>query len=438
MSLMNAFAKSILNYFAAYTETRFSFQSKNMYKWTNDHLTCDFPIFPEFQEKILQNIKDRKAIELNVSKGEYLILLDCTEFKKRLLDGLNSNYSLQYLEEIINNNMMEQINGEFPADDSLPKELKEKILHSSFRRFNLDFRDSIIKILNEMQEEKKIELAHLIKETAMPITSFNPKLIEQSIYDKIKEFTVSFSNPEVFHKNIIDYISDSTWNLEMYDLYSMIRRFATMLKQTMGNAYIFFHDLCINGDKSIENLPLFLVEISILERPDSVTLKSERGVIFINTPAINSGNFESILTIPRAARIIEAPDYIFGVEKFLQSHYDFYNTFLLKQGFQAIVAENKPRISFRIGLQIVQKEDKKLLDYSELITRIDAGQGGKFINFVGDYVSGNVPNTTDEVSRDFLKKYPPKTSNSLLSTIPLNLNDRQKRILIALENPKKK
>jgi len=50
---MKKFAKSILNYFATYTETRFNFRKKIDYKWTDDSLTSDLSVFPDFQKKIL-------------------------------------------------------------------------------------------------------------------------------------------------------------------------------------------------------------------------------------------------------------------------------------------------------------------------------------------------------------------------------------------------
>lgn len=435
---MNTFAKSILNYFAAYTETRFRFQSKSTYKWTNDHLTCDFPVFQEFQKKILHAIKSRNPIELIINKSEYSISLDIDSFKQCLVNYLNTKYNLDYFNTLIDELRKEKIADKSTNDTPLTDEEEENIIRNSFRKFNLEFRQLISKVLYELQEDKKTELAHLIKDSAMPITSFNPKLIEQNIYDSIKVHTTQSTDCETFHKRVSGVVTEGNWILEMYDLYSMIRKFSTMLRQNTGNAYLFFHDLSVKQETVIENFPIFLIEISIEENPDSVTIRSERGVVFINTPAINSNNFESVLTIPRAARLVEAPDYILGVEKFIQSAYDFYNTFLLEQGFSAIVGEEKPRISFRIGMQIVQKEDRKLLDYSELITRIDAGQGGKFIDFIKDYISGNVSNTTDEVNAEFARKYPPKTANSFLSTIPLSLNDRQKRILTALENQKNK
>jgi len=42
---MRAFAKSILNYFAAYTETRFRFSRKLPFEWTEDALTLDMYVF---------------------------------------------------------------------------------------------------------------------------------------------------------------------------------------------------------------------------------------------------------------------------------------------------------------------------------------------------------------------------------------------------------
>jgi len=435
---MNTFAKSILNYFAAYTETRFRFQSKSLYKWTNDHLTSDFPVFPTFQKQLLDTIKAKSLIDFSIRKGEYTVVLDSEDFKRRLLHQLNDKFNIGYLDKCLDETCKEYANTQSSGNTSEIKALEERILHGVLRKFNLNFRNIVRDVLLELQEEKKKELAHFIKDSAIPHTSFNPSLIEQSIYDSFHEQASRAKDKEAFYVKLEGIIKAGSWNLEMYDLYSMIRKFSAMLNQTMGTAYIFFHEIFSPQDENQEQFPLFLIEITIDERPDAVRIKSERGVVLINTPAINSFNFDTVLTIPRAARLIEAPDYLFGVEKFLQNSYNFFNAFLLEQSFAPLVAIKKPKISFRVGFQIVLKEDRKLLDYSELITRIDAGQGGKFIDFVKNYVSGNVHNTTDEVDREYKNKYPPKTAASFLSTIPLSLNKTQKRILTALENPKNK
>ena len=434
--IMNEFSKSILNYFAAFTETKFRFQSKGVYKWTNDYLTCDFPIFPEFQRKMLEALKSGKTLEFAIKKGEYVIALDSSDFVNRLMGLLNSKYNVVYLNEIINIERQEKLDNGYALEELQSIENEKKLLYGSFRTFNMAFREEVHNILLLLQEEKKKKLNYLIKDFSIPITSFNPKYIEQVIYDKIKEFVVNSNSVEEFYNYVNDYISSSSWTLEMYDLYSMIRKFSSTQSQYNGNAYIFFHGINIKNELTDDIMPIFLAEISINGDTKSVTIKNESGVIFINTPAINSGNFNNILSIPRAARIIDAPDYINTIESFLQDNYDFYNPFLLEQGFNTIAAHNKPNIYFRIGLQIVQKEDRKLLDYSELITRIDAGQGGKFIGLINNYVSGNVPNTTDEVNKEYSNRYGANKASSLLSTIPLNLNNRQKRVLLALENPK--
>lgn len=433
---MNTFAKSILNYFATYTETRFRFQSKSLYKWTNDHLTCDFPVFPDFQKKLLDTIKAKNQIDISVRKGEYTVVLDINEFKEKLFKQLENQYNFDYLQKCVEETRKEQ--GDTSSENNTEKAeaLGEQILHTALRKYNLAFRNIIRNVLLELQEEKKKELSHYIKDSAIPHTTFNPNVIEQSIYDSFQESASKSKDIESFHKKIKDIISNGSWNLEMYDLYSMIRKFTAMLNQTMGTAYIFFHEIFSTQDKEIQKFPLFLIELNIEEHPDIVRVRSEMGVIFINTPAINSLKYDTVLTIPRAARFVEAPDYLFGVEKFIQNAYDYFNTFLLERGFTPLVAPNKPKITFRIGFQIVLKEDRKLLDYSELITRIDAGKGGKFIGFIKSYVAGNVHNTTDEVDAEYKKRYPPKTAASILSTIPLSLNKTQKRILTALENPK--
>ena len=98
---MERFTKSILNYFAAYTETRFNFRRKIDYIWTNDSLTSDLSVFPEFQQKILSSIKDGSAFNLSVKKGEYSISLDQESFRSELFKKLESNYNLEFLNSCI-------------------------------------------------------------------------------------------------------------------------------------------------------------------------------------------------------------------------------------------------------------------------------------------------------------------------------------------------
>jgi len=53
----NKLSTSILNYFAAFTETKFNFRTLINYRWTNNELTLDLAIFQDFQDALLQRIK---------------------------------------------------------------------------------------------------------------------------------------------------------------------------------------------------------------------------------------------------------------------------------------------------------------------------------------------------------------------------------------------
>lgn len=447
---MEKFAKSILNYFATYTETRFNFQKKVDYKWTDDHLTAELSVFSEFQQKILSTIKNKEQFQFSVKKGEYSISLDEDSFKKELLQQLETNYNLAFLkiclkqsydkliktesDKIIISGTGKKTEGEIKSNPDFQK----RVLSEGLRTFNLAFRKVVQESLIKLQKQKRDELIKELNITSVPLTSFNPHTIEQELYDLLQENAHRTTDDESFLNQTKDIITKKSWPLEMYDLYSIIRKFTAVL--SVGTSYMFFHEISFVDDKAspVDKYPIFLIELDIDEKNEEVILKSNRNVLLINTPAINSFGFNNILTTPRAARLIEANEYLFGVERFLQNSYDIYDTFLLEYAFKPLAAPNRPEINYRIGLQCIQKENRKLLDYSELITRIDAGQGGKFIDFVKNYVSGNVENTTDEVDSAYHNKYPRKSADSLLSTIPLSLNKTQKRIITALENSKNK
>lgn len=98
-----------------------------------------------------------------------------------------------------------------------------------------------------------------------------------------------------------------------------------------------------------------------------------------------------------------------------------------------------PTVRFRTGLQAVPDEDRKLLDYSELMTSIDEGRGQKFTAILDRYLNGNCENTTREVDQSMLERFPRGSSERFVSkhsNLPLPLNDSQRKILTAVENPK--
>lgn len=197
---MDKFAKSILNYFATFTETRFSFQKKIDYKWTDNSLTLEFSVFPKFQQILIDNIQDGTPFNLTVEKGEFSVLLDENHFKKTLLSLLESSYNLEYLNNCVNQareNLLKQENDKVVVSSKsntkeIYSEIKEnpefnkKVLQEGLRKYNLAFRQAVRKTILTLQEEKKEALQHELRFSHLPNSTFNPQNIEQDIYDKLK------------------------------------------------------------------------------------------------------------------------------------------------------------------------------------------------------------------------------------------------------------
>ena len=445
---MKKFTKGLLNYFAAYSETRFQFSAKVGYKWSDDHLSADFSVFPDFQKLLLDIIKQKKQLSLTIKPGDYQIDISTDEFKRLLLEKLTGDYDVSFVKTCVQQakERLSKLNGEKVivtgpdgvTDEAPNKSFDRAVFLEGLRQFNLSFRSVIEQTLLELQQQKQTEIRAQIPAQTLPPTTFNPKIVVQDIFDSFKAVIETVKDEDAFYAALKGIVSGKSFDLVMYDLYAAIRKACQFL--SMGRIYLFFHEMSglrKDGTPSDKH-PIFLIEVNIDEKESEVVLYSERGIVLINTSAVNSFPFQTVMTIPRAARLEEAADYLWGVERFLQTAYSVFNPFLLEYGFKSLVHDERPSLSYRIGLQIVTKEDRRLFDYSELITRIDAGQGGKLLDFVKTYVSGNVENTTDEVDRTYKSRYPKGSASSILSTIPLSLNQAQRRILLALENVKNK
>jgi len=145
--------------------------------------------------------------------------------------------------------------------------------------------------------------------------------------------------------------------------------------------YVFFHEI----SKGQQRYPLFSVEIDAAEGSDAIELRSTRDLMMLNTPAVNSFEFDTVLTTPRACRFAESLASLSGIERFLQAKFKASDSFILQPHYRPLIAEDLPTIRFRIGLQAVKDEDRRILDYSELITSLDDGAGRKFTDLVGRY-----------------------------------------------------
>ena len=66
---------SILNYFAAFTETKFNFRTLINYRWTNDELTLDLSLFQNFQKKLIELIKSGDNKSIVIKSNEFTLSL---------------------------------------------------------------------------------------------------------------------------------------------------------------------------------------------------------------------------------------------------------------------------------------------------------------------------------------------------------------------------
>ncbi|MBM3855907.1 MAG: hypothetical protein FJ399_22600, partial [Verrucomicrobia bacterium] len=263
--------------------------------------------------------------------------------------------------------------------------------------------------------------------------SLNARQEEQQFFDDIQQLATQHAQSEDYIEAIRQHIQKAIGEFVLFDLEMVLAAYW----QSVGSqsVYLFFHDI---GRENQPRYPLFCAEIEVSATSDTVTLRSLRDVFMLNTPAVNSFEFESILTTPRACRFEEAAQALRPIEQFLQVKYNIPDPFLLNHGFPPVVAENLPVVRFRVALQTVGDEDRRILDYSGLLTSLDDGAGRKFIDMVTQYVGGNVKNTMDDVARTYDERYPRKSVGRLIhpaSQIPLPLNDPQKRILLAAESP---
>ena len=175
---MKNLPKEILNYFATFTETRFNFRRLINYKWTNNELTLDLSLFPEFQLKLLKKIKDGDLSSVVIKQGEYTISIPKGLLHVEIEKLLNGKFNKDYLNKCILDEYVQVAeqneifivgnDGELKIaqDDDDGKLLlaqqKELSQKEGMRTFNIAFRRQLEKLLNELQEkivnQKKDEL----------------------------------------------------------------------------------------------------------------------------------------------------------------------------------------------------------------------------------------------------------------------------------------
>ena len=161
---MKNLAKSILNYYSTYNETRFRFDTRINFPWTNDDRTLDIPFFPDVAKNMLNEIQAGRRINLLIHPEEHSISLDKNAFIEELSTEAQNLFSLL-------------------PDTFAPS---DQDAANALRQFNLELRKKVQAIQYNMQTQKIAELQNLHGTSYQPKTSFNPSINEQLIYDSIQ------------------------------------------------------------------------------------------------------------------------------------------------------------------------------------------------------------------------------------------------------------
>ena len=98
---MSELSKKLLNYYATFTETKFNFSRLITYRWSNDELSLDCGIYPEFTNKLIQSATTAETKSLVVKKGQYVITIKADDILTPMMDSLKNDYSVEFLHRCI-------------------------------------------------------------------------------------------------------------------------------------------------------------------------------------------------------------------------------------------------------------------------------------------------------------------------------------------------
>jgi len=452
--MKNEFVKSILNYYAAFTETRFSNKSTLNYKWLNDtNLTLDISFFSDFHRLWLNKLRNNDLHLIEVHPDQYKIEIPRGQFVRRLSEQLNSAFNLEYLKKCIleekdKNLQSDKNNGKISNSNNKPQNNKKlepiEELRQGIRTYNLHLRKGIEKIIFDLQKEEILNLENTYHASQLPAPTFNVYKFTQDIYDNLQRIAEDSEDENSYFGRAQEFLNGLNVSLTLYDLYLLLKNYAEL--EAYGTVYLFCGSLASGKTSQNSNndseYPLFFIEVSFDSvDPGVVKLSIPRDLVVINTPAINSFDFDIILPIPRASSFAGSINNLRQLDGFFITGYKLHQQDIAlseKPYYIPGPTENLPLLKFRFGFQVIKNEDKRLLDYSELMTRIEKGLPSKIVDFVDGYLNGNVKNTVDETESAYKDRYPDNTPQYYVSDNPLPLNAIQKRILTALANLKNK
>lgn len=343
-------------------------------------------IFYTYQIKILIKLNNLRKASIIDSSAEKLVKDNINDCKEEVLEyynttlelyeGLENNYSINYITDIIKN-----IN--------LEKEKKEKKQKSNFKEFNLGLIENEINIKEEEKEEKEVEL----KEFNLANSDRDKTLVSKdykklnAIFDTILNIDPYLEFREILRLLLIDfssgfkfdeaflYIEDNTSylykNKKVYDKTSVKE-----LPRTINfRCYELAKEVVIHNLKSTYyNLDIVTGELSSYQAvcafPIKYNLKTKGSIAFFFSDDIIDNNYEFYKMISSIINTIYSYKYYSkleekrkGIVNILEDKLDY--------GFKCITLDSV--LINKVGLNIynIKSEETELNDFYNLIKKED-------------------------------------------------------------------
>jgi len=431
---MNQLPKEILNYFATFTETRFNFKRLVNYRWTNNEFTLDLPLYPNFQKTLLDLIKEGEISNISISPGQHIVSIKKEDIIQLITNIIHTKYSKDFFDDLLKEERIKANNITECTEEEGQLLIESTSWKEATRSYNLAIRKELESVILSLQEKLLNQFKEENGATSFPSSSFGLNNYLKKCFDILQINAKKKSDSSLYVKNIIKYFEKEIQDIVLYDLFFNLQSYSAFT--STGTLYLFFHAISRNSD----SFPLYFIEVDMRFSSTEVTLSFPRNLLLLNIPAINYFKFDRVLTTPRASSLKSANAHLGAIEVFLQTQYGTNQSFILEPQFHEIIHEknNFPSIAGRIGFQIIKDENKRLLDYSEIMTNLENGGHSQFGAFIDGYISGTVSNHQEEVDHTFQEKYPLTSPKRYMADGPIPLNNSQKRILLALENSKNK
>lgn len=266
------FAKSILNYFAAFSETRFRFSRKLPYEWSDDSFTLDLSVFPSFQSELLGGVAAGAPINLKIEKGKYAIALDPLVVTAEMIGivqtSLNKDFLLSQVEKA--KAKLQEI-----LPDLDPQSIKSKAIAEGLREYNLAFRREMLSHLTDLQARRISDLQAEFGFSTCPPSTFNPQREVQGAYDDLQNLARNRKSIDGYVDEVLGYLRRQNYRFVIFDLHLGLRSFLQLIGARP--VYLFFHEI----SKGQQTYPLFSVEIDPAEGADAIEIRSVRDLVML-------------------------------------------------------------------------------------------------------------------------------------------------------------